>query len=259
MNIKKRIFDMLKKCSLFIELLILIFILSCSIMNSENKLQQLGENYIYMMMLIDSYYNEMAHYPLPIWIFDDPYYFDIFIHKKEGWDKKLISRWDKVRPEIKKRIIAGEVENTDNLNIGPIIWIINGKGKDKRYSPFWGDIQYDFSCNIKRWDIPIEKLQDPFSNEKKSIRYSLHHPTCIMCFISNGPDMDEDINEKDIFGYDLYKDYTAPDINLIYDPTNGVKSSGDIFFTTYNSGENFKYEDILSHTPAFKSVKLKQY
>jgi len=251
---------MFKKCSISIKLLLLIFFtFSCTIIINENKLQQLSENYIYMMRLIDSYYTEFAHYPLPIWIYDDPYYFDSFIQKLYGWDKKLVFGWNKISNEMKKKIITGEIEITDNMDIEPIQWIIKRKGKDKSYSPFWGDIQYDFSFNIKRWDVRIQNLQDPFSKKIKSIRYSLHYPTCIMCFISNGPDMDEDINEKEIFGYDLFKKYNAPDIHLIYDPTNGIRSNGDIFFTTFNSGIKFKYDDILLRTPAFTNVKLKQY
>jgi len=229
-----------------------LFLISCSKRNYEKQKKIVGENFCYTVNFILSYQSKYAVYPLPSWLFEDISYFDSYIHKLYEKDSNLLSEWDKLDNRTKKIILNGGKILSEDNKIKLIIDIINRRGIVSRNSPFCG------YGNNKNGGLSIneEIFKDPFSNSKATIRYSLCYPEYIFCLISNGPDMDKDIDEKDVFGINIFKGYNPPDNNLLYDPTNGIRSNGDIFFTNYGLGDKYGYEDIFKSVSALKGIKL---
>ena len=134
-------------------------------------------------------------------------------------------------------------------------------GKDLKFWPFYNDIGYLYDYKERVFDVDVGMLYDPFSEKNESrIRYS---KSCLdritACLISNGPDGDVDIDEKDIFGISLFEKYTPRDNDSIYDPTNGIMSNGDIFLYYHNgwNKNDIPALKILSKKDLERRIKLK--
>ncbi|MDP8245794.1 MAG: hypothetical protein P9L94_17055 [Candidatus Hinthialibacter antarcticus] len=99
-------------------------------------------------------------------------------------------------------------------------------------------VMIDGYPNLANLTSPIGYLVnypiDPLDQDKKGYRYFSDGNTFYI-IVSNGPDEDIDIDER------LFKGDVAPFQPLIYNPSNGLISDGDIFYT--NQGNPLKPED----------------
>lgn len=93
-----------------------------------------------------------------------------------------------------------------------------------------------FEGNFITYTDLSTKTIDPFSPTTSQYRY--HHtglPDVLhfWIIISNGPDQDADININDVISKPPNYGLDKPIIEYVYDPTNGIISSGDIFWISW--------------------------
>ena len=193
------------------------------------------------------------HYPLPWWLFDQTMYVDWFMENLFIKDPSYLKKWMDLDEQTKMKIINGDYELRKSYHfVGwPLLYI----DRNPKFKPFFTDLGYDYDFK-KRYlspqnDIDTTFFKDIFSPSGDSIRYSFQYREDNICFISNGPDGDMDIDEKKIFFYDLFGKYNPPSPDNIYDPTNGLKSNGDIYYF-YHFGDPRNFELI----PAFRDIKI---
>lgn len=234
------------------------FIIS-PIIYKENTIK-LKNNFSFLTSIILAYSTDHGEqFPLPEWLFENPTYFTGFFEKHfKGKIKgeQILEIWSNIPYDEQILILNGEIKLerflklTESMKQNPIIWIMEERGKNNYNKPFFINMQEYY-----RKEEGKMKFKDPFSKTKNTIRYSMKYISNEFCLISDGPDGVSNIDEKQIFGEDLYKSYNPPKLNQVYDPTNGLKSEGDIIFH-YNW--QVKYlEDTYQSIPAFRELYKK--